>query len=71
MTLSLTIDQGSVYSGAVTGSYVGGMMYTSLGYTAVFMSATGLMIGEEKHKKFDKCQEDHYVKQPKNMFQNY
>ena len=40
------LHQGSVYSGAVTGSYVGGMIYTRFGYTAVFMSAVGLMIGK-------------------------
>ena len=39
------IAEGSVYFGAVTGSYVGGLMYTKVGYTNVFLASVILMIG--------------------------
>ena len=39
------IAEGSVYFGAVTGSYVGGLMYTKVGYTYVFLASVVLMIG--------------------------
>ena len=39
------IAEGSVYFGAVTGSYVGGLMYTKVGYTNVFLASIILMIG--------------------------
>ena len=39
------IAEGSVYFGAVTGSYVGGLMYTKVGYTYVFLASVILMIG--------------------------
>ena len=37
---------GQAYFGAVTGSYVGGVTYSHLGYKVVFFSATGLIIGK-------------------------
>ena len=37
--------KGTVYFGAVTGSYVGGVTFIKFGYTTVFVSATILMLG--------------------------
>ena len=39
------IAEGSVYFGAVTGSYVGGLMYSKVGYSNVFLASILLMIG--------------------------
>ena len=39
------IAEGSVYFGAVTGSYVAGLMYSKVGYTNVFLTSVILMIG--------------------------
>ena len=35
-----------MYFGAVIGSYVAGVMFATCGYIAVFMAATGLILGE-------------------------
>ena len=43
--------QGSVYFGAVIGSYVAGVMFATCGYIAVFMAATGLILGEHYTNK--------------------
>ena len=43
--------QGSVYFGAVIGSYVAGVMFATCGYIAVFMAATGLILGKHETNK--------------------
>ena len=35
-----------MYFGAVIGSYVAGVMFATCGYIAVFMAATGLILGK-------------------------
>ena len=44
----LFLLKGSVYFGAVTGSYVGGVTYIKYGYTVVFLAATVLIAGISK-----------------------
>ena len=40
-----------MYFGAVIGSYVAGVMFATCGYIAVFMAATGLILGEHYTNK--------------------
>ena len=49
------IAEGSVYFGAVTGSYVGGLMYSKVGYSRVFLTSVILMIGEANKMTLQLC----------------